>query len=454
MTEQDKRLKEAQKTGTEKGGRQTVPPPFIREKIVKKPVRFRERILRFLALLILAVVMGAAAAVAFVSVRYRMEQRLYPEETGEAVVIPKDTDPHETQTEPAQTAEETEPQTEETMTEEDLGEMIQSAVDEKKLELSDYKRLSTLTTGVWKEASRGFVTITSVRQNEDWFDNVYENEGQTSGIITQVSGRDVLILTRFDKVQDTDELEVTFFNGLKAQAQVRGADSLTGLAVLNVPVSSLKASDLELITPAALGNSYALSPGTPVIAAGDPYGMVGSMAVGAVVYTRTDTGGIDMDLRVIDTDLGLPEQSGGFLLNLDGEVVAVFTAEYGGRDGAMTSAVGISNIKGIIENLCNGKEVAYMGVKGQAVTAEIADTHDLPVGVYVTETLQSGPAYRAGIQNGDVITEVDGTPVTSMRELHETLLMLAPEAEVEVTAVRKGIDEARELEFTVQLRSR
>lgn len=454
MTEKDKKVKEEQKTGTEKGGQQAAPPPFIREKIVKKPVRLKDRIFRGMALLVLAALMGAAAAAAFVTVRYRMEQKLYPEETGEAVVIPKDTDPHETQTETAQTAEETEPQTEETMTEEDLDELIQSAVDEKKLELSDYKRLSALTTGVWKEASRGFVTITSVRQNEDWFDNVYENEGQTSGIITQVSGRDVLILTRFDKVQDTDELEITFFNGLKTQAQVKGTDSLTGLAVLNVPVASLKASDLELITPVALGNSYALSPGTPVIAAGDPYGMVGSMAVGSVVYTRTDTGGIDMDLRVIDTDLGLPEQSGGFLLNLDGEVVAIFTAAYSGSDGAMTSAVGISNIKGIIENLCNGKSVAYMGVKGQAVTAEIADAHDLPVGVYVTETVQSGPAYRAGIQNGDVITEVGGTPVTSMRELHETLLTFAPEAEVEVTAVRKGIDEERELEFMVQLRNR
>ncbi len=454
MTEQDKKLKEERKTADEKGGQQAAPPSFIREKIVKKPVRFRERIVRFLTLLILAVLMGAAAAIAFVTVRYRMEQKLYQEETGEAVVIPKDTDPHETQTEPAQTVEETEPQTEETVTEEDLGEMIQSAVDEKKLELSDYKRLSTLTTGVWKEASRGFVTITSVRQNEDWFDNVYENEGQTSGIITQVSGRDVLILTRFDKVQDTDELEVTFFNGLKAQAQVKGTDSLTGLAVLNVPTSSLKPSDLELITPAALGNSYALSPGTPVIAAGDPYGMVGSMAVGSVVYTRTDAGGIDMDLRVIDTDLGLPEQSGGFLLNLDGEVVAVFTAEYSGSDGSRTSALGISNIKGIIESLCNGKGVAYMGVKGQAVTAEIAETHDLPVGVYITETVQSGPAYRAGIQNGDVITEVGGMPVASMRELHETLLTLAPDTEVEVTAVRRGIDEERRLEFAVQLRNR
>ena len=446
MTEQDKKVREEQKTA---------PPSFIREKIIKKPVRMRDRLCRLAALLAAAALTGTVAAVSFVLVRYKMEERLFQEDTGETVVIPKDTDPHEMQqTEPVQTAQETEPQTGEPVTEEDLGEMIQSAVDEKKLELSDYKRLSTLTTGVWKEASQGFVTITSVRQNEDWFDNVYENEGQASGIIMKVSNRDVLILTRFDRIQDTDELEVTFYGGLKAQAEVRGTDSLTGLAVLNVPTASMKDSDVEMICPVTLGNSYALSVGTPVIAAGDPYGMIGSMAVGSVVYIGVETGGIDMEFRVIDTNLGLPEQSGGFLLNLDGEVVAMFTSEYSGSDGVMTSAVGISNIKGIIENLCNGKGIACMGVRGQTVTTEIADKHQLPVGLYVTETIQSGPAYLAGIQNGDVIVKINDKEIVNIREFHETLLTLSPDTEAEVTVVRKGIEEDRELSFMVQLGSR
>lgn len=457
MTEQDRNGREERKTADRdmaKPQQQVGNPAFIREKIMKKPVRMRDRIYRVVSLLLLAAVLGGVAAVSFVLVSHQMEQQFVAEESEETVVIPKDTAPWETQT----SAQETEPASEtlpvETETQENLDELIQSAMDEKKLELSDYKRLSSLVTAVWKDTAKGFVTITSVRQNEDWFDNVYENEGQTSGIVMEISGRDVLILTRYDAIQETDELEVAFANGTRAKAQVRGTDSMTGLAVLNVPVAALSSADLQMITPVVLGNSYALSVGNPVIAAGDPYGMVGSMAAGTVVYTGVESHGADTDIRLIYTNLGLPSQSGGFLLNLDGEVVGMFTAEYSGSDGALTPAVGISNIKGIMENLCNGKGVAYLGVEGQSVTTEISGAYDLPVGVYVTGTVQDSPAYRAGIQNGDVIVRISEKEIATMRDIHETLLMLEPDTEVTVTVMRRGMDDTRELNFNVLLKSR
>ena len=426
-------------------------PAFIREKIVKKPVSFRERLYRIVSLLLLAALLGAAAAVSFVLVKFQMEQALYPPEPETEVVIPKDTDPRETEA----SVPETEP-TQESAAEpsENLGEMIQSAVEEKKLEIGDYKRLSALAANVWKEAQRSFVTVTAVRQQVDVFDNVYENEGQAPGIILEMSARNILILTRYDEIRDTDELEVTFINGIKAPADIRAADSRTGIAVLDVSASRIEEGSLELLTPVTLGNSYALSVGTPVIAAGDPFGMIGSMAAGSVVYVGTESQGADTDIRIIYTNLGLPEDSGGFLLNLDGEVIGLFTEEYSGSDGSLTPAMGISNLKGIIEHLCNGRSVAYMGVEGQAVTSEIAEAYDLPIGVYVTETEEGSPAYQAGIQTGDVITRLGSVSVSSMRDLHEALLQLTPGEEILVTVSRSSMDSSRELEFSIRLESR
>ncbi len=427
-------------------------PAFIREKIVKKPVSLKERIYRVVSLVLLAALLGAAAAASFVLVRFRMEQVLYPSEPEEQVVIPKDTDPRETEAPVAET--ESAAQTETETSSEDLDELIQSAVNEKKLEIEDYKRLSALAANVWKEAQRSFVTVTAVRQQVDVFDNVYENEGQTSGIILEMSSRNVLILTRYDEIQDTDELEVTFINGIKAQAEIRATDSQTGIAVLDVAVSQLGEANLELITPITLGNSYALSVGSPVIAAGDPYGIVGSMSAGSVVYVGTESYGADTDIRIVYTNLGLPADAGGFLLNMDGEVIGIFTEAYSSSDGSLTPAVGISNIKGIIEHLCNGRSIAYMGIEGQAVTSEISENYDLPIGVYVTEAVTGSPAYQAGIQSGDVITRLGETSVSSMRDIHEALLLLEPGTEIQVTVSRNGMEGSRELTFTIQLESR
>ena len=95
-----------------------------------------------------------------------------------------------------------------------------------------------------------------------------------------------------------------------------------------------------------------------------------------------------------------------------------------------------------------------MGIEGQAVTSEISENYDLPIGVYVTEAVTGSPAYQAGIQSGDVITRLGETSVSSMRDIHEALLLLEPGTEIQVTVSRNGMEGSRELTFTIQLESR
>lgn len=444
-------MTQKQKNGLEEHERNAA---FIREKIGKKPVSRRKRLLNLFSLLLLAAFMGAAAAAAFVLTKTNLEQRLTPEEPKETVVIPKDEETWNTET--AETASETAAETEaeaESDSEEAMEEQLLALLEEKTLEIPDYKRFYSLAQSVWREASKSFVTVTTVRQDVDWFDHIYVNEGQFSGIILEINQKDILILTEYEWLKDSDELEVMFYDGSKAAAELISADSTTGIAVLGVAPEEVGAGSLEGLAAATLGNSFGLNVGSPVIAAGAPYGMVGSMAMGTVVYSSVDPSGVDTDFRVLYTDLGLPEQAGGFLLNPDGEIVALLAGKYGGGDD-ITTALGISSIKGILENLCNGRQIAYLGVEGQAVTAEIAEEYDLPEGIYVTEAVQGSPAYRNGIQRGDVITEVGTDRVTAMRELHETLLKLDPGQEVEIHAIRGGIQEPNELTFQVTLQNR
>ena len=109
------------------------------------------------------------------------------------------------------------------------------------------------------------------------------------------------------------------------------------------------------------------------------------------------------------------------MLNLDGEIIGVILQSYSGGSN-MVTCVGVSEIAGLMETLSNNKDRPYIGIRGQAVTEEIADKTGIPVGIYVSEVQVDSPAMLAGCMNGDVITEMgrkDG-------EKHRGILPYAP----------------------------
>lgn len=119
----------------------------------------------------------------------------------------------------------------------------------------------------------------------------------------------------------------------------------------------------------------------------------------------------------------------------------------------MTAIYSISDYKPQLERLTNGRSIAYFGVRGQEVSAAMIG-QGMPAGIYVADAVAGGPAYEAGIQNGDIITAIDGSAVRTSKELQTQLENLESGQEITVKVRRQSREEYKELEYHVNLRAR
>ena len=165
---------------------------------------------------------------------------------------------------------------------------------------------------------------------------------------------------------------------------------------------------------------------------------------------------------LIQTDAAInPGNSGGALLDMQGRVIGINSAKASanGVEG-MGYAIPISTAKPILEDLMNKKtrtetvseeDSAYIGITGQAVSNEMSELYGIPEGIYVTDVSEGSPAEDAGLKKGDIITKFDGSSVTSMSGLKETLAYYAAGEEVPVTISRQSGDGYEEQKVTLTL---
>jgi serine protease Do len=243
--------------------------------------------------------------------------------------------------------------------------------------------------------------------------NVPRSTGMGAGVIIDRSGT---ILTNNHVVEGASEVTVRLADGREFKATDIKTDSQTDLAVLHIK----GAGDLPA---AALGDSDALEIGDWVIAVGNPFNQELTVSAGII-------SGKGRNLRdgkraqYLQTDAAInPGNSGGPLVDLDGEVVGINTAiasSSGGFQG-VGFAVPINQAKWVVEQLVNGGTVrrAYLGVGVDDVSGELAEQLGVQrhQGVLVGEVLPNSPAAKAGLQEGDVITEYAGKHVGTRAEL-------------------------------------
>ena len=205
---------------------------------------------------------------------------------------------------------------------------------------------------------------------------------------------------------------------------------------------------MSTLAAAPLGNSYGAKQGDPIMALGSPMGYSDSMAFGMLTSVSNEVSAWDSDYTLLTTDIVGTKEGSGVLLNLDGEIIGVILQSYSGGSN-MVTCVGVSEIAGLMETLSNNKDRPYIGIRGQAVTEEIADKTGIPVGIYVSEVQVDSPAMLAGCMNGDVITEMEGKTVKNIEEYSRMLQECKPGETVKVTAMRKGPEGYTEIVFDV-----
>src|SRR5579872_5634214 len=265
------------------------------------------------------------------------------------------------------------------------------------------------------------IEVTQAAKNRRGEDQ--ERQGGGSGFVFTPDG---LILTNSHVVHDATRIGVSLPDGRHFAAHTVGDDAATDLAVIRIDIPDNEAASL---VTAPLGDSQKLRVGQVAIAIGNPYGFQYTVTAGVVSALgrslRSYSGRMIDD--VIQTDASLnPGNSGGPLVNSEGQVIGVNTATIMGAQG-LCFAIGINTAKFVAGRLLRDGRIrrSYIGVEAQTVPLHrrMVRFYDLPreTGVVVMAVTPRGAAQRAGVKEGDVIIAFGGQPVAGIDDLHRLL---------------------------------
>ena len=414
---------------------------FMKETIKQRPLNRKKLIRRTLLTVSMAVIFGLVACITFLLLEPVISNRLYPQEEPSTIVfeeepveeeiLPEDmiADESEMNPEPSQA-----PALEE--------EQIEQVLSEMELGVEDYTSLYRGLSAIAREAQKSMVTVVGVTSNTDWFNNAYENEGVISGVIVADNRLEILILANINAIEEAEALLINFADNREYAAQVKKKDNITGLAILSVDKSSMNPNTLEEISIMQMGSSVVSSLlGSPTIAVGQPVGMTDSFCYGFITSMGTELHMPDASYKLLTTDIYGSTEATGILINLKGQMIGIIdTNNYHNNMKNMVCAIGISDLKKMIENMSNNRDIAYLGIYGSDVTPEINREMGVPFGVYITETDMDSPAMNAGIQSGDVIIRVDDEPVETYKDFVTYLTTKRPEQQISIGLLRQGPD--------------
>lgn len=268
-----------------------------------------------------------------------------------------------------------------------------------------------------------------------------------SGFILSADG---YILTNYHVVEDSNSITVSLYDGTEYDATLVGCDESNDIAVLKI--------DAEGLTPVVLGDSDNLNVGDQVVAIGNPLGeLTFSLTTGVVsALNREVTLSSNVTMNLIQTDCAINSgNSGGALFNLYGEVIGITNAKYSSSSSSSEAsidnigfAIPLNHVKNIVKSIIETGSITkpYIGVTVSSVSSE-AQGYGLPTGAAVRSVEADSPAAKAGLEENDIITEVDGTAINSSTELVNYVGEKTPGDELTFKVYRQG----EELELTVNI---
>ena len=320
------------------------------------------------------------------------------------------------------------------------------------MELKDYEKMYQQLMQIGNQVSKSLVDISAVKTDTDWFDEALTSHKSVAGLIIGDNGMELLILTEHEKVKDGD-LKVRFYDYTEAAGTLKKYDSNTGLAVISVNLSDVDSSTREVISYAELGSSKSLRSGQPVIVVGNPTGSNGSLLFGNLTSVTQTAELYDSSYNILTTDILKSSNGSGVVADWSGKIIGLLQekTEVEGQDNTI-QAYGISDVKDLIEHLSNNQDIVYMGIVGADVTTSISEQENIPIGVYVSEVSLDSPAITAGIQPGDIITEINGQAIVNLKDIVATLLKCSSGQTVDVRYKRADASGYQDLQAFVTLK--
>lgn len=268
-----------------------------------------------------------------------------------------------------------------------------------------------------------------------------EESSLGSGIILSADG---YILTNYHVIEGADQLKVNA-GGEEYTAKVVGTDESSDLAVLKIDASNLTAIEV--------GSSSDLTVGEWVMAVGSPFGLEQSVSTGIVSATSRTTSALNdsssgssaVYTNMIQTDAAInPGNSGGALVDKDGKLIGVNTliASSSGSSSGVGFAIPVDYAMNIAQQIIDGKTPSHaqLGISATTVNSQLAKRCSLPVesGAYVTGVSVGSSAANAGIQEGDIITKLGDTSISSSSDLVLAVRSHSVGDSVQITYNRNG----------------
>jgi serine protease Do len=267
-----------------------------------------------------------------------------------------------------------------------------------------------------------------------YFSEQQYSEGAGSGIIISKNDTELLILTNNHVIEDAEELSVQFVNEKSVDATVKGTSERKDVAVIAVKLSDLDDDTINSIKIATIGDSTELKVGNGIIAIGNALGYGQSVTTGVVSALNREVTIDSVTTKMIQIDAAINGgNSGGALLNASGEVVGINSAKYSSSGSSSSAsiegmgfAIPISDVKDLITTLMNGEEDTSggsMGVEGYMTNNSTYNFSQMgmPTGFYISAITEGSGADKAGLEVGNIITEIDGNTVESFTDLQSVI---------------------------------
>ena len=363
----------------------------------------------------LGLIFGLVACFTFFACKPWVEKRF--EENPTEVTIPQDEQQEENQT---QQEEEQVQEQKPVLTTETYQEM-----------LNNLKQVSG-------EVRKSVVEIRGAVTEEEFSKDQEDKEKSISGMIVADNGQELLILAGELPVKEAKIIRVTFSGDSQCDAILKSRDAGLGLCVYAVQRKNIADAVWAQIETATLGGSKVVSEGDTVIAVGKLYGCDTIAGYGVIESGENYLDKADGQYQTIYTDVAGDISGSGVLVNIRGEVIGIINTSVRTDDQTnKISGYGISDIKDVIELLSNGKNVPYLGVSGVEVSSEMQG-QGIPQGVYVKEVDAGSPAMAAGIQSGDIITNIADTDIINLLGYHNTLMKQNVGDKILVRGKRQG----------------
>jgi serine protease Do len=267
-----------------------------------------------------------------------------------------------------------------------------------------------------------------------------------SGVIVDPDG---LIVTNHHVIEGSEEITVVLSDRREFSAELVVSDQKTDLAVLRIDAGGAPLPHLEL------RDSDRLEVGDLVLAIGNPFGIGQTVTIGIVSATARAARGVSDFGFFIQTDAAInPGNSGGALISMDGGLVGINSAIYSRSGGSLGIgfAIPANMVRTVVAGAVAGGKVLrpWFGATARPVTAEIADALGMarPQGVLIENLHPLGPAARAGLGVGDIVTAIDDRPVDDARALRYRLATYPVGGSVRLEVLRRG--EARTVTLGLQ----